>query len=164
MTSRNQRSTLTTKPLSVFFALFAALALAACGSDAEEENAEDTPSEEQPAEEEGTTDSGDGDGVATEAATSTTAAPQPELAVPALVGANSNDVTVGGYIFEDDGLYLLCETVTDTDPPECEGETIEISNGEVIDPSIFLGEPGSQYSDAEVVVTGDVSDGILTIG
>lgn len=150
--------------IGLFFALFASLAMAACGSDGDDAADDEGQAEEQTSDDETASQSGDGSGVAASETTVATTPPQPELAVPALLGANTNDVTVGGYIFETDGNYVLCEMATDTDPPECEGESIEISNGDVIDPSIFLGEPGSQYSDAEVVVTGDVSDGILTIG
>lgn len=91
-------------------------------------------------------------------------APQPEQSVPALTETEQNDITVGGYIFETGGVFLMCESISDDDPPSCEGETLEISNGDVIDETIFLGDPGSRYSDGQVVVTGDVSDGVLTIG
>lgn len=104
------------------------------------------------------------EGVTADNSTDNTAAPQPEQSVPALTDKTEADITVGGYVFENDGIYLLCETASDDDPPSCEGETLEISNGDVIDPSIFLGEEGSRYSDAEVVVTGDVANGVLTIG
>lgn len=158
----------TRKFLLVLLAMFASFGLAACGSDGDEGADSDSSGEEQSqdASENNGTDSGDGDGDGVDASATTvsTVAPQPEQAVPALVGGNATDVTVGGFIFENDGVFLLCETTTDTDPPECEGETIEIANGDVIDPSIFLGEAGSMYSDAEVVVTGDVADGVLTIG
>ncbi|MGH1492473.1 MAG: hypothetical protein ACRBK7_24305 [Acidimicrobiales bacterium] len=163
MTVRSLRSILS----GLALAAICGFGLAACGSDGDDGAADDGASTDETSQEDApNSDSadGDGDGVAVAAGTSSTIAPQPEQAVPALVGANSNDVTVGGFIFEDDGLYLLCETTTDGDPPECDGETIEIANGDVIDPTIFLGEPGSQYSDAEVVVTGDVVDGVLTIG
>lgn len=104
------------------------------------------------------------DGVTADNSTDATPAPQPEQSVPALTDKTEDDITVGGYVFENDGIYLLCETASDDDPPTCEGETLEIANGEVIDPSIFIGEEGSRYSDAEVVVTGDVANGVLTIG
>lgn len=106
----------------------------------------------------------DNGGVVAESLTETTAVPRPEQSVPALTGRTEEDITVGGWVFENNGLYLLCESATEDDPPACEGETLEISNGDIIDPSIFLGEPGAQYSDAQVVVTGDVVDGVLTIG
>ncbi|MEM7321449.1 MAG: hypothetical protein AAF531_00060 [Actinomycetota bacterium] len=106
----------------------------------------------------------DGDGVVAESLNETTAVPRPEQSVPDLAGRTEENITIGGWVFESNGTFLLCEAAGEGDPPTCEGETMEISNGEVIDETIFLGEAGSRYSDAQVVVTGDVVDGVLTIG
>lgn len=133
------------------------LTLSACSSDDDEADGVGKASEDASTEE-------SGDQIVADSSTEPTAAPQPEQSVPALLDVNEEDITVGGYVFESDGVYLLCESASDDDPPTCQGETLQISNGDVIDPTIFLGEPGSRYSDAEVVVTGDVADGVLTIG
>ena len=98
-------------------------------------------------------------------ATSTSRDPlEPEIGVSAALAQDGQAVTVTGWVFEVDGTYLLCESATESDPPDCDGESIEISNGEILDPIIFVGEEGSRYSDAEVVMTGSVFDGVLTIG
>ncbi|MGI9597582.1 MAG: hypothetical protein ACR2QK_15565 [Acidimicrobiales bacterium] len=139
-------------------AVICSLALAACTDDGSDESSDDGSQVSAVPIDSTTVPGGDGVGA------TTSTAPQPELAVPALVGETASDITVGGYVFEFDGVYFLCEGATESDPPECDGETLEIANGDVIDPIIFIGDPGSQYSDAEVVVTGDVADGVLTIG
>lgn len=136
--------------------LVCVLFLAACSSDDAEDDDAGSGSEESAEQAENP--------VAAESFTEATAPPQPEQSVPALIASNEEDITVGGFIFESSDGFLLCEAASEDDPPECEGDTLEISNGDVIDTSIFLGEPGARYSDAEVVVTGDVSDGVLTIG
>jgi hypothetical protein len=161
-TTRENKSIPFAKLTALVLTVLASIGLAACGSD--DESAEPDVAEEQESDSADGQAAGDGSGVAASEVTSPAVPPRPEQSVPALVDANSDDVTVGGYIFEIDGSYLLCEAATESDPPECDGQTLEIANGDVIDPAIFLGSPGSQYSDAEVVVTGDVSDGVLTIG
>ncbi len=86
------------------------------------------------------------------------------LVSPSDVSSDLYGVSVSGFIIENDDGFFLCDGLDlQNSTATCVGESLEISNGEVIDPIVFVGEEGQRYSEVEVAVSGDIVDRTLTI-
>ncbi len=71
-------------------------------------------------------------------------------------------VVVTGLLFDDGSGLRLCDVLAESFPPQCPGETVFISNPELIDAD-FTVEAGVRWTDRPVVLFGELVDGEFTL-
>jgi hypothetical protein len=81
----------------------------------------------------------------------------------ALAYDGSEVIAVGGYVVTTEDGTLLCESLAESFPPQCGGESLTVLNPETLTSFVLIEEGGTQWSPEIVVVLGHVSGTDFTI-
>ncbi len=112
---------------------------------------------------EGAVDCDDTPGEGGEGVTSGALSPGGGLTVSEALATDATGVlAVKGFLIADATGVHLCEALAESVPPQCGGASVEVSGLTALD-ELTTSEGDTRWSDSEVVVFGEIADGVLVI-
>ena len=81
----------------------------------------------------------------------------------ALVSDIGGVIAVQGFLFDDGAGPMLCETLAESFPPQCGGESLSVSGHEEAVDVPIVTEQGVMWTDQSLVLFGEIVDGALAV-
>ncbi len=81
----------------------------------------------------------------------------------ALAEASGGTVALSAFVFIDDGGARVCDAVAESFPPQCGGESLELSTIETVDPDDLEEAQGIRWTNDRITLFGEIVDGIFVI-
>ena len=80
----------------------------------------------------------------------------------ALTSDADGPIAVAGFLIQDANGARLCDLLAESMPPQCGGDSVELSDVSMIDPDELKTAQGVTWTDSTVTVYGEIVDGVLT--